>query len=307
MVLFITFLTALVCFMFTFLILNIIYRDKIQILVRLSKIKENRKAEKDMDELNVPFHERIIKPIGGKLSDIITKITPGGAKKRIEERLISAGRPFNIQASQWFLIKFVLGVIIPLIYIIYLFFNNMLFSRTSIFISIVIAIINLFPSMILQQVTKNRQKQIVNSLPDVLDLLTVSVEAGLSFDGALGRLVDSMPGVLSAEFNRVLNEMKMGKSRREALKDMSIRCGVSDLTTLVGALIQADELGVGVSKVLRVQSVQMREKRRQRAQEKAMKAPVKMLFPLILFIFPSIFAVLLGPAVIRMINTFGGK
>ncbi|RKD28784.1 type II secretion system F family protein [Thermohalobacter berrensis] len=135
--------------------------------------------------------------------------------------------------------------------------------------------------------------------------MTVSVEAGLSFDGALERLINNIEGILSHEFSRVLSEIRMGKSRKEALKDMSTRCGVSDLTALIGALIQADELGVGVSNVLRVQSVQMRQKRRQRAQEKAMKAPVKMLFPLIFFIFPAIFVVLLGPAVIKIIEIFG--
>lgn len=148
-----------------------------------------------------------------------------------------------------------------------------------------------------------RKKSITNALPDVLDLLTVSVEAGLAFDGAIAKVIDKMPGPIAEEFGSILQEMKLGKSKRDALKDMAKRVDVQDLTTFVGAIVQADQLGVSIGNVLRLQSQQMREKRRQRAKEKAMKAPVKMLIPMILFIFPTIFSVLIGPVAVKIIRT----
>ena len=144
------------------------------------------------------------------------------------------------------------------------------------------------------------------SLPDVLDLLTISVEAGLGFDAAVLRVTEKLGGVLGEEFSRVLQETKMGKSRREALRDMAARVGVDDVSSFVNAVIQAEQLGVSIGSVLRLQSQAMRVKRRQRAEEAALQAPVKMLFPLIFFIFPGLFVVLLGPAVIQIMETLLG-
>jgi tight adherence protein C len=130
------------------------------------------------------------------------------------------------------------------------------------------------------------------------------VEAGLSLDGAIARIVSNIRGILSEEFSKTLKEMRMGIDKKQALRNMSDRCDVRDLSVLVNALIQADELGVSLGKVLRIEGAQLREKRRQAAREKAMKAPVKILFPLIVFIFPAIFVIILGPAVINMIELF---
>lgn len=145
---------------------------------------------------------------------------------------------------------------------------------------------------------------IQKQLPDALDLLTVSVEAGLGFDAALVHLTEKMKGPLIEEFARVLQEIRIGVPRRDALHAIGTRCKVEDLSIFVSSIVQADQLGVSVSQVLRVQSVSMRDKRRQRAQELAMKAPVKMLLPMVVFIFPTIFIILLGPAVIQMIAIF---
>jgi tight adherence protein C len=134
-------------------------------------------------------------------------------------------------------------------------------------------------------------------------LLTVSVEAGLGFDAALLKVIDKMPGPLADEFKTVLQEVKVGKIKKDALRDMAERVGMQDLTTFLGSVIQAEQFGVSIGNVLRIQSEQMRQKRRQRAQEKAMKAPVKMLIPMVFFIFPTIFSVLLGPIVIKVIST----
>jgi tight adherence protein C len=139
-------------------------------------------------------------------------------------------------------------------------------------------------------------------LPDVLDLLTVSVEAGLGFDQAVVKVIEKFKGPLAEEFHRTLQEVRMNKPRREALRALADRVGIDDLTAFIAALIQADQLGVSIAKVLRIQSDQMRIKRRQRAEEQAQKASIKMLFPLIFFIFPAMFIVLLGPAVLSMMG-----
>ncbi len=150
---------------------------------------------------------------------------------------------------------------------------------------------------------RKRQKAILLQIPDALDLLTISVRAGLGFDGALGKVVEKLKGPLTEEFRRALAEIRVGKARRDALRDIVPRTEVAALTNFIGAIIQAEQLGVSISKVLQVQSEQLRIERRQRAEEMAAKAPIKMLFPLVGCIFPSLFIVILGPAIILiMIN-----
>jgi tight adherence protein C len=150
---------------------------------------------------------------------------------------------------------------------------------------------------------RKRQKAILLNIPDALDLLTISVRAGLGFDAALGKVVEKLPGPLSDEFRRALAEVRVGRARRDSLRDIVARTEVVPLTNFIGAIIQAEQLGVSISKVLQVQSEQLRIERRQRAEEQAAKAPIKMLFPLVGCIFPSLFIVILGPAIILiMIN-----
>jgi tight adherence protein C len=151
-----------------------------------------------------------------------------------------------------------------------------------------------------------RKKAITRALPDALDLLCISVEAGLAFDLALQRVTDKWDDELSREFRKVLSDMRLGRTRREALKDLAQRTGVEDIQTFTAAIIQADQLGVSMSKILRLQSDQMRIKRRQRAEELAQQAPIKMLFPMVFLIFPALFVVILGPAVPRLVSSFGG-
>jgi tight adherence protein C len=150
---------------------------------------------------------------------------------------------------------------------------------------------------------KRRQQAIVRALPDALDLLVICVEAGVGFDQAMGKVYEKWDNELSIAFGRVLREIQLGKPRREALRDMSRRMDVPDVTAFIAAIVQADQLGVSMSKILRVQSDQMRVKRRQRAQEKAHQAPVKMMIPMVFLIFPSIWIVLLGPSIIILLNT----
>ena len=152
---------------------------------------------------------------------------------------------------------------------------------------------------------KKRQKEIRRTLPDILDMLTVSVEAGLSFDGALVKLAEKMRGPLVEELTRVLQEMRMGVTRKTALVAMTKRCDVEDLSLFVSAIVQADQLGVGVARVLRIQAAEARDKRRMKIREQAMKAPIKMLFPLVFFIFPALFVVVLGPAALSLLKSIG--
>lgn len=305
MLIMVSFLGLISIFIIIYIILKFLFKKRLNLLLRLQKIKGETEIEDSVDELDIPFIDRVLKPIGDNLSMFVSKATPGGIKGRISNKLVMAGNPFNLTVNRWLLLKSCFIVFLSSLLWVSVIVTHTFSSQKIIMLSAVTLLLYFLPNLLLVQLTQKRQKKIVNTMPDVLDLLTVSVEAGLSFDGAISRVVNKMEGDLSKEFGRVLNEMKMGKNRREALRDMSGRCGVSDLTSFVGAIIQADELGVGITNVLRIQSKQMRLKRRQRAQEKAMKAPIKMLFPLILFIFPTIFTVLLGPAVIRMISVLG--
>jgi len=283
--------------------IGVFYRNKKIVSIRLDRI--SKEDVKSLDyELNQPLFVRVIRPILDDISKIILKVTPKEFKSVFEKKVIKAGSPFSLTMKDWINIQVIIVVVLPFItsgICYYLGFD----IRSIVFIGIIeICFGLLFPNLLLNKKITQRQKQILNSLPDVLDLLTVSVEAGLGFDGALAKVIDKMPGPIAAEFENVLQEMKVGKQKRDALKDMAERVGIHDLTTFVGAIIQADQLGVSIGNVLRIQSEQMREKRRQRAKEKAMKAPVKMLIPMVLFIFPTIFSVLIGPVIIRVIYTF---
>jgi len=166
----------------------------------------------------------------------------------------------------------------------------------------------MLPYMLVRSMIDRRKQAIIKKLPDALDLMTICVDAGLTFNAAMQKVDEKWEDPLAIEFGRVIYEMQLGKSRRAALKDMSERIDVPDVTSFIAAVLQAEQLGVGIGKVLRIQSEQMRVRRRQRAEEKAQQAPVKMTFPLVFLIFPSIFVVLLGPAGIQVSrsNALGG-
>jgi tight adherence protein C len=162
----------------------------------------------------------------------------------------------------------------------------------------------MIPGIWLSRKIKDRRKQIQLSLADAIDLLTISVESGLGFDPALQRVVEKWDNALTDEFRRMLHEIRIGKSRREAMREMAVRCNVDDLNVFVSSMVQADQLGVSITQVLRTQAKALRVRRRQRAEEAAHKAPIKMLFPMAFLIFPSLFAIILGPAVPQIMNAF---
>jgi tight adherence protein C len=164
----------------------------------------------------------------------------------------------------------------------------------------------LMPKIWLDRKRKARRKDLIRTLPDAIDLLAISVESGLGFDPSMMRVAEKWDNTISREFGRVLSEMRIGKAKRDALREMATRCGVDDLSTFVSAVIQADTLGVAITQVLRIQSEALRVRRRQRAEALAQKAPIKMLFPMAFLIFPALYVVILGPAVPRIMDAFGG-
>jgi tight adherence protein C len=169
--------------------------------------------------------------------------------------------------------------------------------------SLAVATLGFFlPAMWLSSSVRRRQDSIIKKFPDALDLMSICVDAGLTFDGSMARVAEKWDDALAHEFGRVIYEIQLGKSRRQAMRDMSNRMEVNDVTSFVAAILQAEHLGVSIGKVLKIQSEQMRVRRRQRAEEKAHQAPVKMLFPLVFLIFPSMFIVLLGPAAMQILR-----
>ena len=254
------------------------------------------------DELKLPLWQRIGKPLLGKLTNIFTRRMSSEKRILLYKRLQAAGKPGGLDPGGFRLLQGISILLLTGGAAALGLSRGLLIKDLALLLIAGFIFGMLLPEFYLSSLIKKRREEVSCSLPDMLDLLTVSVEAGLGFDLALVKVTERFPGVLSQELGRVLQEMKLGRSRREALQDMAERVGAEDLSAFVTSLVQADQLGVGIGNILRVQSGEMRRKRRQRAEEQAMKAPVKMLIPLVLFIFPALFVVLLGPALIQIMK-----
>jgi len=255
-------------------------------------------------ELQQPFLERTLRPLAAALSGRVSRMASSSFQEKAEKRLALAGNPGNLRVADWLGVKAVAAVIGAIIFV--LLFVVVGFMKLPIPLNFGMGVIGLLlgytvPEFWLGGRVRKRQHAILLQIPDALDLLTISVRAGLGFDAALGKVVEKLQGPLTEEFRRALAEVRVGKARREALRDIVPRTEVGPLTNFIGAIIQAEQLGVSISKVLQVQSEQLRIERRQRAEEQAAKAPIKMLFPLVGCIFPSLFIVILGPAIILII------
>lgn len=224
--------------------------------------------------------------------------------EKLERRLLQAGSPFGLSTVEFRLIQWASLILIPFVGLVYGIIGQFSMFITLIFVVMGFSLGASLPHFYLKQKAKTRSMMATKELPDILDLLTVSLEAGLGFDGALSRVVSRKNGVLSREFHRCIEEIRLGKTRREALLGIKERLLAEDIRVLIANIVQAEKLGIGMVKVLQIQSQEVREKRKQRAEEAAMKAPIKMMFPLVLFIFPSLFIVVLGPAVLQFIAAF---
>lgn len=293
-------------FLFVYGLLQGRARKKERVEKRLKVFLEGEKPEKEHTPKNKreSFIKQFIKPIFQDFKRSFRKRMPGEKAAKIEEKLQLAGNPLGMTPVDFRLLQVGLLILLPILFGGY---GALLQAGAGLaFMFVMIGILGglAIPHLYLKQKTKARNRHALRELPDILDLLTVSLEAGLGFDSAVNKVVAKKEGVIAEEFHRCLEEIRLGKTRREALSAIRDRLGVDEVKSFISSILQAEKLGVGMVQVLRVQSSEVREQRKQRAEEEAMKAPIKMLFPLVLFIFPSLFIVLLGPAIIQFIQTF---
>ena len=264
---------------------------------RLSSFAERPRSLEEM-ELELSFYDRVMRPMIARFASQTQRLTSRQQTTRqtptIQKRLNLAGNPYRWAPSDFMGVKAMVTVgTAGLIFILLTVLGQPLFALMGAIAGALLGFI--FPELWLGQMIRSRQHEVQRSLPDSIDLLVICVEAGLGFDGALQRVCARSDNALTREFDRVLREMQVGRPRREALKDVVARTEVPDLANFIAALIQAEQLGVSVTQVISVQADQMRTIRRQRAEEAANQAPIKMLIPLILFVFPALCVVLIGP------------
>jgi tight adherence protein C len=252
-------------------------------------------------ELSQPFTDRVILPIVRRLGDLSSRFTPQHVLEQTRKRLEMAGNPGKMDASTFLVLHFVAGGLFGgLVFLFSLFAKQYSIGIKALMILAFTVIGYFFPDLWIRSKVNGRQKSVRKAMPDALDLLTICVEAGLGFDAAMSKVNEKWDNELSVAFGRVIREIQLGKLRREALRDMADRLGLAEMTSFVAAVIQSEMLGVSMAKVLRIQSDQMRVKRRQHAEEEAHKAPIKMIFPMGLLIFPSLMIVLLTPAALKL-------
>jgi tight adherence protein C len=251
-------------------------------------------------EMLKSIQERVVAPFAAGIGALLGRFTPAGYRETVRDKLVAAGSPAGLDVDRFMSLK-----LFGACSIVFWPWFAFKFAALGGFYGLIVTglmwgICFFGPDVWIQRKTDERQYQIATRLPDVLDLLVISVEAGLGFEQAIDRTVDAVPGALADEFRRMLQETRMGASRAEALRAMDERCQVPELRSFILAMLQADTFGVSIGRMLRAQADDMRIRRRQRAQEQAQKAPVKMLFPLIFCIFPSLFVVILGPAMLQI-------
>ncbi len=293
-------IAAIVIIMVSILLLRRSEDDPLTARIDEFAVREEAVSIEDI-ELSMPITDRIFVPIIRRVSDFVIRFTPQTTLERTTRLLELAGNPRNMTAAEFWAIRgFVTVLFAGLGFVIA---RSQPTGTKLLYILGGSALGFTLPFLLLRSMKDRRQGAVVKKLPDALDLMTICVDAGLTFNAAMQKVDEKWDDELAREFGRVIYEMQLGKSRRAALKDMSDRLDVPDVTSFIAAVLQAEQLGVGIGKVLRIQSEQMRIKRRQRAEEKAHQAPVKMLFPMVFLIFPTIFLVLLGPAAFQVIRS----
>jgi len=280
--------------------------DASELQARLDEF--NQKGETiDLEkiELSLPFTERIIFPVARKLGEIAVRFTPQNALQSTARNLELAGNPGKLDPTMFLALQFIVAVLFGGILILVFSIGKGSFpiGQRLLFTVGGFAIGFYFPQLWLRSQIGRRQKAIRKAMPDALDLLTICVEAGLGFDAAMAKVSEKWESELSLAFSRVIQEIQLGKVRREAMRDMADRIGLTEMTSFVAAVIQSEQLGVSMAKVLRIQSDQMRIRRRQLAEEEAHKAPIKMLIPMAMLIFPSLMITLMAPAALRLMRS----
>ena len=301
-------LLFVIILMFLFVLIQV-FRNKETTMTRLQVYdKYDKKEQRDLyvdEELSKPIHQRLLYPLWHKVANSLGNLTPEATYKMFDEKLFAAGGFHGMTTNAFLLFWLVVAIAIAcacglIANYKYHLPANQIFGIAL--IGLVFAL--LLPIAVLNRRIRLRKAAMEKSLPGVLDLIYVSVQAGLSFDGAIAKVAEKMHGPLVEEFARMLQEIRMGMTRKDALKNLADRCKVQDVSLFTAALIQADQLGVGIANVLKIQASNVRMKRQLTIREMALKAPVKMLIPLVFFVFPAIFVILLGPGAITMIRQF---
>lgn len=255
-------------------------------------------------EMALPFSQRVLKPLVRRWSNRLGTRSSAKSLDKIREKLEKAGNPSGFGPVEFIGFRLLLAVALCVG-----FFLLISVAGGQMGMGLMLGVVGggfgfMYPGIWLDRKIKARRKEVTRALPDAIDLLTISVESGLGFDPALMRVAEKWDNALSHEFARVLSELRIGKPKRDALREMAARCDDEGLSTFVSSVVQADQLGVAISQVLRIQSEAMRMRRRQMAEAKAQKAPLKMLFPMIFLIFPALYVVILGPAVPKILTAF---
>lgn len=275
-------------------------KRRVQQTLRSLRAIDTRDHSFDRDELAIPLIRRVIKPALKGLGEAARRITPAGAVERLGHQLDYAGGPVGWDAERVLAVKVVGGIVALGLALLIGAASNAAPARIPL-LGLTFAMIGAYvPDWILRGKAQSRQEAIKRALPDTLDLLSITVQAGLGFDAAVFRGAKQIGGPLGEELHRVAQEMQLGRSRADALRDLAERSSLPELRSFVFSLVQTDMFGIPIAKVLEVQAREMRIRRRQDAEEKAQKVPVKMVFPLLFCIFPALFVVLIGPAVIRI-------
>jgi tight adherence protein C len=255
-------------------------------------------------ELSISFKDRVLVPAFRSIAGFLARFTPESQIEETRHQLELAGKANTTDARTFFgtRIMFTVGLTLAAFFLFFVITRQS--PLNAILLTAGAAMLGYYlPAMQLKGQISRRQQSILKALPDALDLLCICVEAGLGLDQAMTKVYQKWDNELAMAFGRVVQEITLGKTRRDALRDMAKNMEVPDVTTFTAAIIQADQLGVSMAKILRIQADQMRVKRRQRAQEKAHQAPVKMMIPMVFLIFPSIWIVLLGPSAIILFST----
>ena len=260
-------------------------------------------------ELSQPFVERVVYPMARQLGEFAIRFTPQNAIQQVARKLDMAGNPGNIDPALFFAFRFLgiplggvvllLGRILP---------SGNFFEQKGLWVAVPASILGFYlPDLLIKSRIDRRQDAVRKAMPDALDLLTICVEAGLGLEAAMSKIHEKWDNEIGRAFGRVVREIQLGKIRRVAMRDMSDRLGIPEMTSFVAAIIQSEQLGVSMAQVLRIQSDQMRIKRRQLAEEKAHQAPIKMLLPMGIFIFPALCIVLMGPAFLILMASSAGS
>lgn len=291
----------------TFSVLDLAFSEERRVHTRMARLSSYESSQAIAAEpLLAPFRTRVLLPTLARFAKLVKALAPHTYLASLDQRLVLAGSPRGMDGARVFTLQMLLGAVFSLTVGLGRAMAGQNNAATLLAAAVAGLIAWVLPRVWVSMRANARQERIRKDLPDLLDMLLISVEAGLGFDAAVAKIVRRTPGPLAEEFGRMLRDGQAGLSRREALKRLASRNDVSELNTFIMAMVQADVFGVSVANILRAQARELRVKRRQHAQEMAQKAPAKMVFPLILCILPATLIVLAGPAVLAIMRAFAG-